>query len=115
MGTGMLHKDMQPVPPASLPKYLSEGLPKQDSETLEDTIAYLEDLLEYRSEIDESDLPETAEPVDMDAKGDGTVVKEKVKCGDKSCHCADGELHGPYLYRYYREGGTLKSEYLGKP
>jgi len=24
-------------------------------------------------------------------------------------------MHGPYLYRYYRENGTMKSEYVGKP
>ena len=24
-------------------------------------------------------------------------------------------MHGPYLYRYYREDGTMKSEYIGKP
>ena len=27
----------------------------------------------------------------------------------------EGEKHGLYLYRYYREGGTLTSEHLGKP
>jgi hypothetical protein len=24
-------------------------------------------------------------------------------------------MHGPYLYRYYRDGGAMKSEYIGKP
>ena len=27
----------------------------------------------------------------------------------------DGEKHGPYLYRHYREGRTLTPEHLGKP
>ena len=55
----------QPSPPTSLPKYLAEGLPKQDTETLH--------------EIDRQDM------------------------------------YGPYLYRYYRENGTMKSEYIEKP
>ena len=106
-----------PSAPPSLPKYLSEGLLKQDDDTLRDLRNYVDDLLEYRQQtIEKSDLPENADPVDIEKEsGKGTLVKEKVKCGDESCHCVDGELHGPYLYRYYREGGKLKSEYIGKP
>lgn len=108
-----------PDPPASLPKYLAEGLPKQDMETLRDAREYIDALLEYREQPVETDeLPDTTEPVDRDDGGKGTVVKEKVRCGDESCKCASGnpeDRHGPYLYRYYREGGKLKSEYVGKP
>ncbi|SNR67540.1 DUF6788 family protein, partial [Halorubrum vacuolatum] len=61
----------------------------------------------------------TADPVaDPDDSQRGTVVKEKVKCGDDSCKCASGseqDMHGPYLYRYYRDEGMMKSEYIGKP
>lgn len=36
-------------------------------------------------------------------------------CGDESCHCANGEKHKPYKYRYYRnEKGKVTSDYLGK-
>ena len=38
----------QPSPPTSLPKYLAEGLPKQDTETLHEVQAYVEALTEYR-------------------------------------------------------------------
>lgn len=104
-----------PTAPESLPKYLSEGMEKQNNETLHDVIAFAEELIEYNQRpVDPDDLPDEAEPVE-DSDGKGTVVKEKVKCGDETCHCADGKKHGPYLYRYYREQGTLKSEYLGKP
>ncbi|MBP1924105.1 MULTISPECIES: DUF6788 family protein [Halorubrum] len=110
----------QPSPPASLPKYLAEGLPKQDTETLHEIRNYVEALIEYRDQsVDTDELPEAAEPVDeSDSAGIGTVVKEKVTCGDDSCKCASGnpaDMHGPYLYRYYRENGTMKSEYIGKP
>jgi len=104
----------QPSPPTSLPKYLAEGLPKQDTETLYEIQSYVESLIEYRDQsVDADELPEAAEPVDEPDSGDnGTVVKEKVTCGDDSCKCASGDpadIHGPYLYRYYRENGTMKS------
>ena len=110
----------QPTPPDSLPNYLADGIPKQDTETLHELHAYVEALIEYRKQpVEEDELPETAEPVDdADTSGKGTVVKEKVKCGDDTCKCASGnqqKMHGPYLYRYYRDGGTMKSEYIGKP
>ena len=110
----------QPSPPASLPKYLAEGLPKQNTEALQEVQNYIEALIEYRDQsVDADELPEIAEPVDEpDNSENGTVVKEKVTCGDDSCKCASGnpaDMHGPYLYRYYRENGTMKSEYIGKP
>lgn len=116
----MLHKAMPiPEPPASLPKYLAEGLPKQNVNTLRDARDYVDALIKYCEQpVDADELPDTAEPVDRGDGGKGTVVKEKVKCGDETCKCASGnaaDMHGPYLYRYYREGGSLTSEYLGKP
>ena len=103
-----------PTPPESLPKYLADGLPKQDVETLEDVRDYVDELLEYqRRPVDVDELPDDAESVDGDTGGKGTLVKERVKCG-ADCTCNDGRGHGPYLYRYYREGGSLTSEYVGK-
>lgn len=37
-----------------------------------------------------------------------------VRCGKKGCRCARGELHGPYWYAYWTEGGKTKSQYVGK-
>ncbi|MDB2283514.1 hypothetical protein PM030_16855 [Halorubrum ezzemoulense] len=110
----------EPSPPTSLPKYLAKGLPKQDTETLHEIQNYVEVLIEYREQsVDTDELPETAEPVEEpDNTEKGTVVKERVTCGDDNCKCASGnpsDMHGPYLYRYYRENGTMKSEYVGKP
>ncbi|UOO97570.1 hypothetical protein MUK72_20040 (plasmid) [Halococcus dombrowskii] len=106
-----------PAPPGSLPKYLAEGLPKQDTETLLETREYLETLIEWSQRpVEGAELPEDAQPVEGASEARGTVVEEMVTCGDETCACmTDGEKHGPYLYRYYREGGTLTSEYLGKP
>jgi hypothetical protein len=109
----------EPEPPRSLPKYLAERIPKQDVNILCDIRDYVDALIEYRKQpVNTNELPDTAEPIDRDGDGNGTVVKEKVRCGDETCKCASGapaDLHGPYLYRYYREAGELTSEYLGKP
>jgi len=84
----LLHKawSSRHHPPRS-PKYLAEGLPKQDTETLYEIQSYVESLIEYRDQsVDADELHEAAEPVDEPDSGDnGTVVKEKVTCGDDSC------------------------------
>lgn len=43
-----------------------------------------------------------------------TYQLESVRCGKKNCRCAEGELHGPYWYAYWTEGGKPKSQYIGK-
>ena len=43
-----------------------------------------------------------------------TLKQEKVRCGKKNCRCATGELHGPYWYKYWNEGGRTRSQYIGK-
>lgn len=107
----------EPIAPESLPKYLAEGLPKQDIGTLEDVIEYAEELIEYKDRaLDLSELPENAEIVEQN---DWSIITtEKVKCGDDSCWCSDAypdDGHGPYRYRYFRdESGDQTSEYLGK-
>ena len=42
----------------------------------------------------------------------GAVCTEWKKCGKPSCRCAHGKLHGPYYYRYWREGGRLRKAYV---
>lgn len=106
--------DSTPTPPDSLPNYLAEGVPKQSTETLEDLADYVAALLEYQREPVVEALSEDVEVVEEEAEKGGTLVKERVKCGS-DCTCNEGTGHGPYLYRYFREGGRLKSEYVGKP
>lgn len=43
-----------------------------------------------------------------------TYQHEMVRCGKKGCRCARGELHGPYWYAYWTEGGKTRSQYVGK-
>jgi hypothetical protein len=104
----------EPTPPQCLPKYLAEGVPKQDTETLDTLNEWIDEILEYRRQtVDEEDLPENVEPIEEG--GRGTIAEETVKCGDESCSCmSGGGEHGPYKYRYFYKDGELTSEYVGK-
>src|SRR5262249_37439810 len=42
----------------------------------------------------------------------GVVLLQWVRCGRPNCCCARGLLHGPYHYRFYREGGRLRKRYV---
>ncbi len=51
------------------------------------------------------------------AKGEGREMSlqlEMVSCGDCPKCLAGGKVHGPYWYRYFRRGGKMISEYVGK-
>ena len=44
-------------------------------------------------------------------RGKVTFRQERVRCGRTTCtRCP----HGPYWYAYWREGGRLRSRYIGK-
>ena len=42
----------------------------------------------------------------------GTLCPQWVRCGKPSCHCASGDLHGPYHYLLWRQGGRLHKRYM---
>ena len=42
----------------------------------------------------------------------GAVLPQWVHCGKLACRCARGRPHGPYFYRFWREGGRLRKEYV---
>ena len=35
------------------------------------------------------------------------------RCGNRRCRCSRGELHGPYWYAYWKEGGKRRQAYIG--
>lgn len=50
-------------------------------------------------------------PEGKEARGGVTYRLEHVRCGKEGCtRCP----HGPYWYAYWREGGKLRSRYIGK-
>lgn len=113
----MLGKTMptRPSPPDSLPKYLAEGVPKQDDTTLQELTTWIDDLLTYRQEVaaDEITADEDESIETVEQSSDGTVVIKKVTCGKDGCKCQSGELHGPYKYVVKRQGGDLNWDYRG--
>ncbi|HUR69272.1 MAG TPA: hypothetical protein VM370_08495 [Candidatus Thermoplasmatota archaeon] len=42
-----------------------------------------------------------------------TFRQERVRCGKEGCWCQSGIGHGPYTYKYWREDGKLRKEYVG--
>lgn len=107
-------RDITPTAPASLPKYLADGLPKQDIGTFHDVQAFVEELIEYKQRpLEPDELPDGSEVTD-DSSRKGIIVEEYVTCGDYTCHCAEsGDAgHDPYKYRYWRENGELQCKYV---
>ncbi len=43
-----------------------------------------------------------------------TYRLQVIRCGKEICKCAEGNLHGPYWYAYWSEGGRTRSLYIGK-
>jgi len=42
----------------------------------------------------------------------GSIHLEFKKCGRANCRCQLGLLHGPYLYRHWREDGRQKKAFV---
>jgi hypothetical protein len=103
--------------PSSLPDYLAEGFPKQDDETLREAREYIDELLDTREQrrqepVTEDELPKDVQVLENESSG--AVYLEYRTCGDETCSCmSGGEKHGPYKYRAYRDGDTVRREYLG--
>lgn len=107
--------DQEPIPPESIPKYVREGVERQDSGPLRDIAQWAEELAEWKDwevEIDEieGDLEADEQLDDVVDENSGSIVTKKVPCG-KDC---GGCPHGPYRYRVTRNGDSLDWEYLGK-
>ncbi|MFU1780195.1 DUF6788 family protein [Haloarcula japonica] len=106
-----------PSAPDSLPKYIREGVPNQDDDALRDLQAWVDDLLEYRHDLDEKDIEagEGEEIEEVNTTPTKTEVIKKVSCGKSNCRCSRGksEWHGPYRYETWREDGEIKWEYIG--
>jgi hypothetical protein len=99
-----------PEHPEEIPKYIREGLEKQDVGTLEEVIQYSRELVEYLTEPPEVEPDEDEELLEKEERSGYTKVVKKVPCG-KDC---SGCPHGPYVYHVSRSGGgTVDWEYIG--
>lgn len=92
-------------------KALLAALPRDDQE---DLTRFLHDILFTPDEA------EARHVASLEAERDGkrvtyTYREERVRCGKKTCRCrTGGELHGPYTYKYWKEGKRLRKAYVGR-
>jgi len=97
----------------------SEGLKKR-LEALREQRSKIDraiEQLEAQIEAQEQAGKKGAEVLEVEpARGGGSYVLQRVKCGKPSCRCAKpgGELHGPYWYLFTKKDGKTKSKYVGK-
>jgi hypothetical protein len=57
---------------------------------------------------------ETNSPKTLPKMLPGVVCWQWVRCGRSGCRCGRGSLHGPYAYRFFREGIRLHKAYIPK-
>jgi len=91
-------------------KALLATLPREDQAELK---RYLGDILVSDDEAEEIHL------ASLQAKRKGKTVtytyrQERIRCGKQGCKCEEGAGHGPYTYKYWREEGKLRKEYVGR-
>jgi hypothetical protein len=97
----------------------SEGL-KRRLEALQEQRAGIDRAIEQlEAQIGNQERAEKrgAEVLEVEpARGGGSYVLQRVKCGKPSCRCArpGGELHGPYWYLFTKKDGKTRSKYVGK-
>ncbi len=49
---------------------------------------------------------------DVEATLRGALHRQMRRCGNAGCQCAEGKLHGPYLYLSVRTGGRSRLVYV---
>lgn len=91
---------------ATADKALLRKLRQLDRHELRRVLIYVGGLLRAAGD-DPGRLGDVAGPL-----GDAiTYRQESVRCGKPNCASCP---HGPYWYAYYREGGKLRSRYIGR-
>lgn len=92
-------------------KALLAALPKDDQAELR---RYLGDILVTEDEAEGIQLASLQE-----TRAGRTITytfrQERVRCGKENCWCFAGGGHGPYTYKYWREGGRLRKAYVKRP
>jgi hypothetical protein len=114
--------DRRPAPPSEAPKYLIEGLLKQDAETLRAVATYAEALAEHRTASAEAELE--AEAVDVDDSpeewDDEDAWNDALETAREKADLAAGKgtltvktIDGRgYFYLQWREGSKVTSQYV---
>lgn len=97
-----------------LHKIIHMALPKKAIQKIGDLPT--EDLLEMQAHIAKviEKRQRSGEPVEPEKTPTVSYREQYIKCGKEKCKCAQGHLHGPYKYAYWREGGKVITKYVGK-
>lgn len=105
-----------PKPPDGAPKYIIEGLQKQSPEVLEELSGYCESLaaekvreLEAQLEEKQVEIDETPDEWEPD-EWEETVAD--VEAPPKACITTKTIDGRDYYYYQWREGSSIKSEYI---
>ena len=107
----------KPVSALEKVKYVLAQLPREDQAAL---AAFLQDILVTDEEAEALLAPDRVVATVTTRKRKAkegreptiTYRMERVRCGKKGCTKCP---HGPYVYKYWREGGRLRKKYAGKP
>jgi hypothetical protein len=93
-------------------KALLAALPKEDQAELK---RYLSDILVTEDEAEAIHLASLQARTPAGKTVTYTYRQERVRCGKGGCWCAEGAGHGPYTYRYWKENGRLRKQYVKRP
>lgn len=112
----------EPQPPNELPKYLREGIQKQDAETLWKLAAYAEDMAEYKQNVaqqkldEQADLEEDDVPDNWDENEWETALndaRDEADLPPSKGTVTVNEIDGRgYYYLKWRDGDQVKSQYI---
>lgn len=109
----------EPEPPEPLPKYLVEGVQKQDVDTLRDLIDFAEGMIDYQEAVAERELEEQAADEEPDEWDEDEWQEKKEEALEKAGIFATKATltikeidDNRYYYYQWREGGKTKSQYI---
>lgn len=112
----MSDSESEPTPPESAPKYLREGLPKQDPETLRAIAEFAEAYADYREQELEDELEEESVGDQIPPKGWSEQQWEEtvadVDAPEKATLTVKTINDNDYFYYQWRDGDSVKSEYV---
>lgn len=112
----MSDSESEPTPPESAPKYLREGLPKQDPDTLRAIAEFAEAHAEFQEQQMEEQLEE--ESVDDQFPPEGwdeaewEATMDEVEAPEKATLTVKTINENDYFYFQWRDGDSVKSEYV---
>jgi len=114
----MADRNPKPDVPDAIPKYIADGLDKQDAQTLREIAGHAEALAQWREREAERELEERAAEVNEDGAPDEwdadewRAVVEDADAPPKATLTTKTIDGRDYFYYQWREGDSIESEYV---